>query len=44
MNSPQYEERVKDDIKKVNSKKLSDVTLELEKLEESMKVLANINN
>jgi valyl-tRNA synthetase len=44
MNSPQYEERVKDDIKKVNSKKLSDVTLELEKLEESMKILANINN
>ncbi len=44
MNSPQYEERVKDDIKMVNSKKLSDVTLELEKLEDSMKILANINN
>ena len=44
INTPNYEEKVKDDIKKLNAKKLSDVTLEIEKIEESMKVLANINN
>ena len=43
MNSPQYEEKVKDDIKKVNAKKLSDVSLEIQKIEESLLILKNIN-
>jgi len=37
MNAPQYEQRVKDEIKKGNTKKLDDLNSEIMKIEETIK-------
>jgi len=44
MNNPNYESRVKEEVKKINNEKLKNVNSEIEKILESIEQLKNSSN